>query len=100
MRYGPEGVLAGSYLYVEHYREAKEAALRAIQSNPGFIHAYAWLASACLRLGRLADSRDAIRRALVVEPKFRAGAYKSAPVGPPDRMDLLIQDLRDAGLPE
>jgi len=100
MRYGPEGVLAGSYLYLEHYNEAMEAALRAIQSNPGFIHAYAWLASACLRLGRLADARDAIRRALLVEPKFRADAYKSAPVGPPDRMDLLIQDLRDAGLPE
>jgi len=100
MRYGPEGVLAGSYLYLGHFSEAIEAALRSIQSNPGFIHAYAWLASAYLRVGRHADARDVIRRALVVEPKFRAGAYKSAPVGPQDRMDLLMQDLREAGLPE
>jgi len=100
MRYGPEGVLAISHLALDHYNEAVEAARRSIQSNPGFIHAYAILAAGSVHLGRLGDAQDAIRRALVMEPKFRANAYKSAPLGPPDRMETLIRDLRDAGLPE
>ena len=100
MRYGPEGVLAISHLNLGHNGEAVEAAQRAIQSNPAFIHAYAVLAAAYLRLGRLVDAQNVVRRALAVEPKFRADAYKSAPIGPPDRMEMLMQDLRKAGLPE
>jgi tetratricopeptide (TPR) repeat protein len=100
MRYGPEGVLAISHLNLGHYTEAIEAAQRAIQSNPGFIHAYAVLASACQCVGRWEDAKEAVRRALALEPKFRASAYKSAPIGPADRMEALMKDLREAGLPD
>jgi tetratricopeptide (TPR) repeat protein len=100
MRYGPEGVLAICYLNLGRNCDAVDAAQRAISSNPAFIHAYAVLAAASLRLGRRADAKNAVRRALTVEPKFQASAYKFAPVGPPDRMEMLMQDLREVGLPE
>lgn len=100
MRYGPEGVLAICHLNLGHNCDAVDAAQRAISSNPAFIHAYAVLAAASLRLGRRAAAKNAVRCALTVEPKFRAAAYKFAPVGPPDRMEMLMQDLREAGLPE
>jgi TolB-like protein/Tfp pilus assembly protein PilF len=100
MRYGPEGVLAISYFNLGRYDAATDAARRAIQSNPGFIHGYAVLAAGCLRLGRREQAQDTIRHALNVEPKFRASAYKSAPVGPPDRMESFMEALRECGLPE
>ena len=100
MRYGPEGVLAVSNYNLRRYGDAEDAARRAIHSNPGFIHGYAVLAASCVRLGRLEEGQETIRRARAVEPKFRAAVYRSAPIGPPEQMEEFISALREAGLPE
>jgi tetratricopeptide (TPR) repeat protein len=100
MRYGPESTLSIGYYHTGRFTDAVEAAVRSIQSNSKFVHAYATLAASYVQLDRLNEAKTAVSRLLEIEPSFRATAFKAAPVGPPDKMDSLISDLISAGLPE
>ena len=100
MRYGPECTLSFCYYHTGRFADAIEAAVRSIQSNSKFVHAYSMLAASYVQLDRMNEAETAVRRLLEIEPSFRATGFRNAPVGPPDKMDSLISDLISAGLPE
>jgi tetratricopeptide (TPR) repeat protein len=100
MRYGPECLLSFGCYHTGSFVEAAEAAMRSIQSNSKFVHALAMLAASNVQLGRMNEAENAAKRLIEIAPDFRASAFRVAPVGPPDKMDLLVADLISAGLPE
>jgi len=85
--------------YTGHYKDAADAARRAINYNPNFSLARAVLAAALLRLGRAAEAKAAARDVVECEPTFTiSGAGRLA--FEPAVFASLAEAWREIGLPE
>jgi len=100
LNFGPEVNLSVAHFYSGRFEEAVAAAQRSIQSNASFGLAYALLAASLVRLGRLADAQDTVRRVRAVHPKYCIASVRTSPAGATQRAEALLSALREAGLPE
>jgi adenylate cyclase len=60
--------LALGLYFSGEYKAAVEAAKRAVRTNPDFPLAYRWLAAALGQLGRSAEAKEALERAIAIAP--------------------------------
>jgi adenylate cyclase len=68
--------VALAHYFCRDYEGAVRAAERAIRSFPDFPSPYRWLAAALGELGRIADARDALDKAIAISPssfEFQVG---------------------------
>jgi Flp pilus assembly protein TadD len=85
-------------LRAKRYEEAASFFAQAVQANPRFSYLYADLAAALALAGRTAEAQVAARRALELEPGFRAAAL--GPFALPELRNEQVAGWRKAGLPE
>ncbi len=83
------------------YEAAAEAAKHSIRAYPDMPHSYRWLAAAFGQLGRTADAKEALDKAIAVAPAaFDMYVRDRVPwMRPADHVHML-EGLRNAGLPE
>ncbi|MCS3500967.1 adenylate cyclase [Bradyrhizobium japonicum] len=88
------------YAFIElgRFDEAIAAGKKARRQNPFFPTAYRCLASAFAHLGRDEETREAAAHLLEVDPAFTISGYIAR--GGQSNSKLLIEGLRQAGLPE
>jgi adenylate cyclase len=88
------------YALVElgRFDEAIVAGKKAQRQNSSFSPTYRCLAAAFAHLGRDAEAREAAARLLEVDPSFTISAFIAR--GGQAKAKLLIEGLREAGLPE
>jgi adenylate cyclase len=90
-------VALGHYLLRE-YEPAIEAAERGIRSNPDFPSTYRWLAAALGQIGRTAEAKDALKKAIAVAPaSFDAFVRRRVPWHRPEDYAHMLEGLRKAG---
>lgn len=92
--------LAIAFLLMERFEEAVKHSILAVQSNPGFAVAYAYLTIGHANLGQFDKANAVVRKLLDIAPNFtvadfvRMGLWQSAV------MDKFAAALRRAGLPD
>jgi adenylate cyclase len=90
-------VALGHYLLRE-YEPAIEAAKRGIRSNPDFPSTYRWLAAALGQIGRTAEAKEALKKAIAVAPaSFDAFVRRRVPWHRPEDYAHMLEGLRKAG---
>jgi adenylate cyclase len=90
-------VALGHYLLRE-YEPAIEAAERGIRSNPDFPSTYRWLAAALGQIGRTAEAKEALKKAIAVAPaSFDAFVRRRVPWHRPEDYAHMLEGLRKAG---
>ena len=93
-------VALGLY-FCREYEAAIEAAKRGIRSHPDFPSTYRWLAAALGQIGRTAESKDALEKAIAVAPaSFDTFVRRRVPWHRPEDHAHMLEGLRKAGLPE
>jgi adenylate cyclase len=87
---------------LRRFDEAVVAGKKALRQNPSYPAAYRCLASAFAHLGRDAEAREAAARMFEVDPAFTTiSAWIARMPGlAQSRIELFIEGLRKAGLPE
>jgi adenylate cyclase len=92
--------LAYTHFFSGRFEEAVEAAGRALHGNPRF-SVPAFLQTAALaRLGRKAEAAASARRLLELQPGFTIASLVESGFTSPERLNMLAEALREAGLPE
>jgi adenylate cyclase len=92
--------LAYTHFFSGRFEEAMGAADRALQGNPRF-SVPAFLKTAALaRLGRNAEAMTSARRVLELQPGFTIASLAESEFTSPERVAMLAEALRQAGLPE
>ncbi|MDB5603818.1 MAG: transcriptional regulator [Bradyrhizobium sp.] len=89
-----------SHFLCGRYGEACRAAYRSVQANPAHIIAYAQLAAALAKRGRLKEAEAAATRVLELHPTFRYRRQFAGVNCVPALAASLGDALRIAGLPE
>ena len=87
------GVFAGNF------QQARYAARKALQSNPGFSILHMCLASALVKLGQIDEAKAAAARVLALHPAFSIGEWCAALDPVPAIAVPLTEALRAVGLP-
>jgi TolB-like protein/Tfp pilus assembly protein PilF len=82
------------------YKEAHDAARRAVQSNPRFSVCHAFLTAALVRLGRDEEARSQAQRVLALDPSFSVRRFGVTVDITPEVFGPLADAWRAAGLPE
>ena len=103
VRWGADGGLGFAYLLAGRYEEAIEWADRALHANPKATFIYGCKAAACGYLDRGDEARECIRRLSEFVPGFTTiTRFKRAweKFCSPTALDIYIDGLRKAGLPE
>ncbi len=84
-----------------HEAEHVAWARKMTEAAPDHPGGWRWLATGYALVGRLEESRAAVRRLLDLLPHYNLGLVESAATGvQPADLDRLIDSLREAGLPE
>jgi adenylate cyclase len=91
-------ILAISYRDSGQYEKAIEACKKALQREPNTQFAYIQMAISYIRLGREEEARAAAAEILRINPKFSLERYAKILPFPQPVADLVIEDLRKAGL--
>jgi TolB-like protein/Tfp pilus assembly protein PilF len=100
LRYLAHLALSGANFQLRNYEQAQVDARRAADSIPGFSVPYAYLSAAQVRLGRLDDARDTVRRMMGIDPGFCISRYRTT-VGVEETVfDDFAQAWRIAGVPD
>ena len=87
----------GLYLSGE-YETAAEAARRAVRSNPEYPLPYRWLAAALGQLGRTAEAKEALEKAITIAPAtFDLYVRQHVPWHRPEDYAHMLEGLRKAG---
>jgi adenylate cyclase len=96
------GGLAIAHVIAGRYEEAIEWADRSLREVPRYESALRNRVVACAHLGRIDEARDWLERLLEVTPELTIARYKSlySAIHPPEIIDLYVDGLRKAGLPE
>ena len=90
--------LALAHYFCGDYDAALEAAQRAIRSFPDFPSPYRWAAAALGALGRTAEAKDALQKAIAVSPaEFDFQVCERPPWFRPQEHAHMIDSLRKAG---
>jgi adenylate cyclase len=90
--------LAVSYRDSGQYEKAIEASKKALQQEPNTQFAYIHMAVSYIRLGQEKEARAAATEILRINPKFSLERYAKILPFPQPVTDLVIEDLRKAGL--
>ena len=90
--------LANSYRDSGQYEKAIEASKKALQREPNTQFAYIHMAVSYIRLGQEKEARAAAAEILRINPKFSLERYAKILPFPQPIADLVINDLRKAGL--
>ena len=90
--------LANSYRESGQYEKAIEASKKALQREPNTQFAYIHMAVSYIRLGQEKEARAAAAEILRINPKFSLERYAKMLPFPQPIADLVINDLRKAGL--
>ena len=98
--YMPYVGLAYANFFVGNDAEVAIAAARASASNPRFSVPRILHTAALVRLGRLQEARSMAKLVLELQPGFTLSGFVSGKVTTPERMAMLADALRPAGLPE
>jgi TolB-like protein/cytochrome c-type biogenesis protein CcmH/NrfG len=91
-------ILAISYRDSGQYEKAIEACKKALQREPNTQFAYIHMAVSYIRLGQEKEARAAAAEILRINPKFSLERYAKIVPFPQPVVDLVIEDLRKAGL--
>jgi TolB-like protein len=92
--------LAYTHFFSSRFEETISAADRALQGNPRF-SVPAFLKTAALaRLGRHMEAVAGARRVLELQPGFTIASLVDSAFTSPERLAMLAEALRQAGLPE
>jgi adenylate cyclase len=86
----------GLYLSGE-YEAAVEVARRAIRLSPDYPLNYRWLAAALGQLGRTAEAREALEKALTIAPSSFGMYVRGVPWHRPEDYAHMLAGLRKAG---
>jgi len=90
-------VATASY-FLREYEAAVEAAQRAIRAFPDFPGPYRWLAAALGQLGRAAEAKEVLEKAISVSPgAFDMYVRKGVPWMRPEDHANMLEGLRKAG---
>jgi len=93
-------VAFGLYFSGEH-AAAVEAAKRAIRSYPDFPNPYRWLAAALGQMGRTAEAKEALAKAITIAPaSFDMYVRGRVPWMRPEDHAHMLEGLRKAGWQE
>jgi TolB-like protein len=92
------GGMSVAFIGLRRFDEAVATARKAVRQNPLYPFAYRGLASALAHLGREAEAKEAVACLFKLEPDFRIS--ERVPRGGASRLQLYIDGLRKAGLPE
>jgi adenylate cyclase len=87
-----------AFIELGRFDEAIVAGKKALRQNPSYVATYRCLASAFAHLGRDAEAHDAAARVLEIDPAFTISALIARL--PKKNVELFIEGLRKAGLPE
>jgi tetratricopeptide (TPR) repeat protein len=98
--YLPYVGLAYAHFFAGDWEQAANAARRASQANPRFSVPCYLLTAALMRLGRNCEAMSSARRVLECQPGFTVSGLVAGGITIPERMDVLANALRQAGLPE
>ena len=90
--------LALGLYFSGEYKAAVEAAKRAVRTNPDFPLAYCWLAAALGQLGRSAEAKEALERAIAIAPAtFDMYVRQRVPWHRSEDYAHMLEGLRKAG---
>jgi adenylate cyclase len=93
--------IAVALYFCRDYAAAVEAAKRAIRSYPDFPNTYRWLAAALGQMGRTAEAKEALEKAIAIAPaSFDMYVRGRVPWMRPEDHAHMIEGLRKAGVPE
>ncbi|OGP90490.1 MAG: hypothetical protein A2157_12690 [Deltaproteobacteria bacterium RBG_16_47_11] len=90
--------LAVPYRDLGQYEKAIEASKKALQRDPNNQFAYIHMTVSYIRLGLEKEARAAAAQILTIDPKFSLERYAKILPFPQPVADLVIEDLRKAGL--
>ena len=95
---GRLNLLAMGLYFASKYEAAVEAAKRAIRLNPDHPLTYRWLAAALGQLGRTAEAKEALEKAIAVAPgSFEVFVRQRVPWHRPEDHAHMLEGLRKAG---
>ena len=80
--------------------EAASAASMATQANPRFSIPWILRAAALAQAGRIADAKASAQRVLDLQPSFTVSSFLAGNFTSEERLAMLGDGLRQAGLPE
>jgi adenylate cyclase len=92
--------LAYTHFFSGRFEEAISAARRALQGNPRFSVPAFLLTAALTRLGRQAEAAASARQLLELQPGFTIASLIDSAFTSLERLAMLAEALRQAGLPE
>ena len=92
--------LSYAYFFTGRFEDALLAARRAAQANPRFSVPAIFQTAALAALGRDAEARASARHLLELQPGFRIGPLIASYSSNKQRLAMLADALRRAGLPE
>jgi TolB-like protein/class 3 adenylate cyclase len=98
--YHPLIALAYAHLFTDRPAEAAGYAAQAIQANPGFEVPHTVLVASLVRLGRMEEAHEAVRRLLAVSPACRVGPLRRIGFRDVPRFEAYLHELCQAGLLE
>jgi adenylate cyclase len=91
-------LLALGLYFSGKYEAAVEAANRAVRSNPNVPQPYRWLAAALGQLGRTAEAKEALEKAIAIAPaSFDMYVRQRVPWHRPEDHAHMLDGLRKAG---
>jgi TolB-like protein len=100
MNYVAYNALAAAAFHEQRYEDARVAAGRGIESNPGFSVPHLYLTAALVELGRLEEAQAEVRQVMALDPTFSIRRF-SVTVGiAPDVFGPFAAAWCKAGLPE
>jgi adenylate cyclase len=96
------GGVAAAHVISGRYKEAIEWADRSLRVLPRYESALRNRVVACAHLGCIEEARDWLNRLLEITPGWTIARYKTlyAVTHAPELVDLYVDGLRKAGLPE
>jgi tetratricopeptide (TPR) repeat protein len=98
--YFPHTGSAYAHFFAGDFDETVRAASRAAQANPRFSVACLLQAAAFAGIGRIDEAKASARKLLSLEPTFTIGGFVAVNFTSPERLGMLAEALRKAGLPE
>ena len=98
--YLPYVGLTLAQFFAGNFVEAASAASRASTANPRFSVPRYLHAAALVRLGRLEEAKAMADMALALQPGFTISGLALGNLALPERMAMLAEALREAGLPK
>ena len=100
LNYHPHFVLAYVHLFTSRFEEGAHYATLTIQTKPSFSVPYLILIASLVNLDRLDAARAAAARLLSLVPDFAIAGFLRADYWRRERMGMIADALRRAGLPE